>query len=76
MGLLILLKVKELKQFNYSIKKYLSKEFISNKSSKLDFQFKIINYYNNKIHRILGMSPNDAYKITDKDKIREINKKK
>ena len=76
MVLLILLTVKELKQFNYSIKKYLSKEFISHKSSKLDFQFKIINYYNNKIHRILGMSPNDAYKITDKDKIKEIKKKK
>ena len=36
-GLLILLTVKELKRFNYSIKKYLSKEFISHKKSKLEF---------------------------------------
>lgn len=56
----------------------MNKEFISNNNCDLTFvkiKFKIINYYNNKVHRILGMSPNEAYKITDKDKIKEINEK-
>lgn len=56
----------------------MNKEFISNNNCDLNFvkiKFKIINYYNNKVHRILGMSPNEAYKITDKDKIKEINEK-
>ena len=41
---------------------------------KLDLKLLIIN--NNKKHRILGMSPNEAYKLTDPDKINEINEKK
>ena len=47
-------------RFNYTMKKYLCKEY----------------FYNNKIHRILGMSPIEAYKITDITKIKEINEKK
>ena len=68
-----------IERFNYTITKYLSKEFLANNNNKLDFnevRFKIINYYNNKKHRILGMSPNEAYKVTDPDKINEINEKK
>ena len=63
-------------RFNYSVKKYLSKEYISNNCKNLNFEeikFKVINYYNNKKHRILGISPNEAYKITDPNKIKEIN---
>ena len=61
-----------IERFNYTIKKYLAKEFLANNNNKFDFnevRFKIINYYNNKKHRILGMSPNEAYKLTDPDKI-------
>ena len=67
-----------IERFNYTIKKDVSKEFLANNNNKLDFnevRFKIINYYNNKKHRILGMSPNEAYKVTDPDKINEINEK-
>ena len=39
-------------------------------------KFKIINFYNNRTHRILGMNPVNAYKITDKAKIKELNDKK
>lgn len=48
-----------MERFNYSIKKYLSKEYISNDCNILNFdeiKFKIINYYNNKKHRILGLA--------------------
>ena len=61
-----------IERFNYTIKKYLAKEFVANNNNEFDFnevRFKIINYYNNKKHRILGMSPNEAYKLTDPDKI-------
>ena len=34
---------------------------------------KIINYYNNKNHRLIGTSPNKAYKITDGIEIKKIN---
>ena len=43
----------------------------------LDFEkakFKCINYYNNKEHRLIEITPNKAYKKTDKNKINEINK--
>ena len=66
-------------RFNYTMKKYLCKEYIANNNNNLVFEnikFKIVNFYNNKIHRILGMSPIKAYKITDITKIKEINKKK
>ena len=35
----------------------------------------IIAYYNNKNHRMLGTSPNEAYKITEQEKIKKINEK-
>ena len=44
---------------------------------KLNFEnikFKVINFYNNKVHRLLGLTPNQAYKITDNVKINELNK--
>lgn len=66
-------------RFNYTMKKYLCKEYIANNNNNLVFEnikFKIVNFYNNKIHRILGMSPIEAYKITDITKIKEINEKK
>ena len=66
-------------RFNYTIKKYLCKEFIANNRNFLIFEnikFKIVNFYNNKKHRILGMSPVDVYKITDTAKIKELNGKK
>ena len=65
-----------IERFNYTIKKYLSKEFIANGNNPIDFQkvkSKIINYYNNKYHRFIGMSPNEAYKITNLDEIKKIN---
>ena len=66
-----------IERFNYTIKKYLGKEYITNGKNKLDFEtakFKIINFYNNKVHRLLGITPNQAYKITDNTKINELNK--
>lgn len=60
-------------KFNYTIKKYFCKEFITNQRNNLIFEnikFKIVNFNNNKKHRILGMSPVDAYKITDPSKIK------
>ena len=62
-------------RFNYTIKKYLSKEYIGNGSNNLIFEdcrLKIINYYNNKQHRLIGTSPNKAYKITDDNEIKKI----
>ncbi len=61
-------------RFNYTIKKYLSKEYIANGSNNLifeDWRLKIINYYNNKSHRLIGTSPNKAYKITDDTEIKK-----
>ena len=63
-----------IKRFHYTIKKYLGKEFISNGCEKIDFQqsrIKIINIYNNKVHRIIGTTPNIAYKITDPEIIKK-----
>ena len=44
--------------------------------NKLDFEsvkFKVIKFYNNNVHRLIGITPNLAYKITDNFKIKEIN---
>jgi len=30
-------------------------------------KIKLLNFYNNKYHRLIGMSHNEAYKITKKD---------
>ena len=38
-----------------------------------EYRLKIINYYNNKNHRLIGTSPNKAYKITDGIEIKKIN---
>ena len=66
-------------RFHYTIKKYLGKEYINNGYKKLDFEsvrIKIINFYNNKKHRLIGMTPNEASKITDKETIKKINELK
>ena len=65
-----------IEQFHYTIKKYLAKEYINNNYKKLNFEevrIKVIRFYNNKKHRIIGMSPNEASKITDLDEIKKIN---
>jgi len=33
----------------------------------------IINYYNNKFHRIIGLSPNNEYKVSESKAIKKIN---
>lgn len=38
-----------------------------------DCRTKIINFYNNKFHRLIKTTPNLAYKITDPEKIKKIN---
>ena len=66
-------------RFHYTIKKYLGKEYINNGYKKLNFdsvRIKIINFYNNKIHRLIGMSPIEASKLTDKDEIKRVNELK
>ena len=65
-----------IERFHYTIKKYLAKEYISNNYKRLNFnetRIKVINYYNNKIHRMLGVSPNTASKITNIEEINKIN---
>ena len=60
-------------RFHYTIKKYLGKEYINNGYKKLNFdsvRIKIINFYNNKVHKLIGMSPMEASKITDKETIK------
>ena len=60
----------------YNFKKYLGKEYINNGYKKLDFdavRIKVINFYNNKKHRLIGMIPMEASKITDEETINEIN---
>ena len=54
-----------IERFNYTIKKYLAKEYIANGAKNLKFnniKNKVINFYNNKFHRLIGISPNEAYK--------------
>ena len=46
-----------IERFNYTIKKYLSKEYISNGENNIDFEscrMKILNYYNNKNSSFIG----------------------
>jgi len=55
-------------RFNYTIKKYLSKDYITNGGNNLDFEsyrMEIILNYNNKEHRLKDTTPNKAYKITN-----------
>ena len=63
-------------RFHYTIKKYLGKEYINNGYKKLNFdkvRIKIKNFYNNKKHGLIGMSPLEASRITDPDTIKRIN---
>ena len=65
-----------IERFHYTIKKYLAKEYINNEYKKLDFdevRIRIINFYNNKKHRMIGMTPNQASKLTDIEGINKIN---
>jgi len=58
------------------MKKYLTKEYLANDQDKIDFaqcKIKIVNFSNNKIHRLIKTTQNIAYKITDPDKIKKIN---
>lgn len=64
-----------IERFNNSIKKCLTKEYLANEEKTIDFKtvkIKVINFYNNKFHRHIGMTPNEAYKITDKEEINKI----
>jgi len=63
-------------RFHYTIKKYFGKEYINNCYKKLNFdeiRIKIINFYNNKKYRLIGMSPLEASGITAQDTIKRIN---
>ena len=56
-------------KFHNTIKKYLGKEYINNGYKKLDFdsvRIKITNFYNNKKHRLIGMTPIEAKKLLKK----------
>ena len=64
-------------RFHYTIKKYLAKEFISNDYQKLNFsevRIKVMNFYNNKNHRLIAMTPNQAAKLTNENDINKVNK--
>ena len=59
-------------KLNYTIKKYLGKEYVGNGKNKLNLEnskFKVINFYNNKVHILIGTTPSLVYKITDNNKI-------
>ena len=63
-------------RFHYTIKKYLDKEYINNSCKKLDvdsLRARIMNFYNNKKHRLIGMSPNEADNIREEETIKKIN---
>ena len=65
----------KVERFHYTIKKYLGKEYINNGYNKLNFKsvrIKIINFYNNKVHRLIGIAPMEASKITDKETIKKL----
>lgn len=54
----------------------MGKEYINNGYKKLDFdavRIKVINFYNNKKHRLIGMTLMEASKITDEETINKIN---
>ena len=66
-----------IERFHYTIKKYLAKEFISNDYQKFNFsevRIKVMNFYNNKNHRLIGMTPNQAAKLTNENDINKVNK--
>ena len=68
-----------IERFHYTIKKYLGKEYVQNGYKKLNFdsvRIRLINYYNNKKHRMIGMSPNEASKITNEEEIKLVNERK
>ncbi len=63
-------------RFHYTIKKYIGKEFINNGCKQLNFdevRILVINFYNNKVHRMLGITPFEVSKLTDIDEIKKIN---
>ena len=65
-----------MKDFIILLKKYFGKEYINIGYKKLDFEevgIKVINFYNNKKHRLIGMTPMEASKITDQETINKIN---
>ena len=54
----------------------MGKEYINNGYKKLNFdevRIKIINFYNNKKHRLIGMTPLEASHITEQGIIKKIN---
>ena len=66
-----------IERFHYTIKKYLAKEFISNGYQKLNFsevRIKVMNFYNNKNHSLIRMTPNQAAKLTNENDINKVNK--
>jgi len=66
-----------IERFHYTIKKYLAKEFITNGYQKLNFsevRIRVMNFYNNKKHRLIGMTPNQAAKLTNENDINKVNK--
>ena len=68
-----------IERFHYTIKKYLTKEYINNGYQKLDFdsvRVRVINFYNNKKHRLIGMSPLEASKLTNEVEIKKVNELK
>lgn len=65
-----------IEKFYYTIKKYLGKEFINNGYKALNFdsvRIRVINFYNNKVHRMIGMTPNESSKLTLKEDILKVN---
>ena len=71
---------KETKErFHYTIKKYSTKEYINNGYQNLDFdsvRVRVINFYNNKKHRLIGMSPLKASKLSNEAEIKKVNELK
>ena len=68
-----------IERFHYTIKKYLGKEFINHVYKPLNFdsvRIHVINFYNNKIHRIIGMTPNEASKLNLQEDIIKVNERK
>jgi hypothetical protein len=68
-----------IERFHYTIHKYLGKEYVQNGYKKLIFdsvRIRLINYYNNKKHRMIGMSPNEVSKITNEEEIKLVNERK
>ena len=65
-----------IERFHYTIKKYLGKEYINNCFKSLNFdeiRIKIMNFYNNKMHRIIECRQMKLQKITNENDIIRIN---